>query len=198
MKTALLVGAGVGMALFAFSGGAFASVDGGAGGDVPADPAPDYQTGAALMAIRVFESNSTDSAYTLLNGGGRFSGFADHPAALGWGGTRLSDSTCRAAGYGPGCVSTAAGAYQIILPTWKRLKNKLGLIDFSPESQDAAAVELIRENGALADVQAGNFTAAINKLSHVWASMPGNYAAQRQGSLTAWLNAFTNNGGALA
>jgi lysozyme len=72
-------------------------------------------------------------------------------------------------GLGSGCKSTAAGRYQIIKPTWLSLKSKLGLPDFSPASQDAAAIELIRQRGALADVQAGRIESAVNKCAKVWA-----------------------------
>ncbi|KAI3416763.1 hypothetical protein GPALN_004244 [Globodera pallida] len=121
---------------------------------------------------------------------------ADHPALTGeWSGERLPDSMCQAAGFAPGCVSTAAGAYQIIRPTWRNLRAALGLPDFGPESQDAAAVELIRRRGALQDVRAGRFADAVRKCRNEWASLPGNYAGQGQrsmGTLAAW---FTDAGG---
>src|SRR6202035_5065809 len=66
---------------------------------------------------------------------------SDHPVITGeWHGESL-------AGLGPtyvGKVSTAAGAYQIIKPTWVSLKARLSLRDFTGPSQDAAATELIR------------------------------------------------------
>src|SRR5437016_727294 len=40
--------------------------------------------------------------------------------------------------------TTAAGAYQILHGTWLDVSLVLGLTDFGPTSQDAAAVELIR------------------------------------------------------
>ena len=138
--------------------------------------------------------------------------FSDHPAQfdrpdknqrrLGgvgeWSGLRLSDSMCANAGFGPGCISTAAGAYQIIRPTWEKIRDSLGLPDFSQTSQDAAAVELIRRRGALEDVKAGRVADAIGKCRNEWASLPGNYAGQGQRTpqtLIAW---FTDNGGYLA
>lgn len=122
--------------------------------------------------------------------------FSNHPAITGeWRGERLSDAMCANAGFGPGCVSTAAGAYQIIKPTWRTVAGVLGLGDFGPASQDAAAVELIRRRGALEDVKAGRVEAAIGKCRNEWASLPGNYAKQGQrsiGDLIAW---YQQNGG---
>lgn len=125
--------------------------------------------------------------------------FDDHPAVTGeWRGEVLSDGMCANAGFGPGCVSSAAGAYQIIKGTWLRIKGKLGLPDFGSTSQDAAAVELIRARGALEDVKAGRVADAIKKCRNEWASLPGNYAKQGQrdtGTLIGW---FQENGGQVA
>lgn len=68
--------------------------------------------------------------------------------------------------------STAAGRYQITSTTWKGLQKKLGLTDFGPESQDRAAIELLRQRGALQDVLDGNFEAAARKLGNEWQSLP--------------------------
>jgi muramidase (phage lysozyme) len=120
----------------------------------------------------------------------------DHPAITGeWRGERLSDAMCRNAGLGPGCVSTAAGAYQIIRPTWATLAKRLGLPDFTAASQDQAAIELIRSRGALEDVKAGRIAAAIDKCRNEWASLPGNYAKQGQRPLQTLLAWYSNNGG---
>lgn len=124
---------------------------------------------------------------------------SDHPAVTGeWRGERLSNSMCANAGFGPGCVSTAAGAYQIIRPTWVKVRDRLGLRSFGANEQDAAAVELIRSRGALEDVRAGRFAAAVDKCRREWASLPGNYAKQGQrsmGQLMAW---YQQNGGTTA
>ena len=125
--------------------------------------------------------------------------FSDHPRNTGeWAGERLPDAMCVKAGFGPGCVSTAAGAYQIIRPTWNTIKARVGLVDFTPPSQDAAAVQLIANRGALEDVKAGRITSAISKCRNEWASLPGNYAGQgqrNQSDLVAW---YQQNGGAIA
>jgi len=82
--------------------------------------------------------------------------------------------------------------------TWDRLQRKLGLEDFSPGNQDRAALELIDEAGALADVKAGRFPEAINKVRRIWASVPGAGYAQGERTL-AWLTTrYTDAGGVLA
>jgi len=125
--------------------------------------------------------------------------FADHPALTGeWTGKRLPDAMCKNAGFGPGCVSTAAGAYQIIKPTWLKMQAALSLPDFGPASQDAAAAELIRRRGALEDVKAGRIASAVNKCRNEWASLPGNYAKQGQRDIDTLLAWYQQNGGIFA
>lgn len=153
---------------------------------------------AFLAAIRVGEGTSASNGYSVLFGGATFASFDEHPALLGWGGGRLSDAMCRGAGFGPGCVSTAAGAFQINKPTWVRVRDKLGLSDFSPASQDAAALELISEKGALNDVRAGRVADAVGKVRKVWASLPGAGYGQGEVMLSNFINNYANAGGAIA
>jgi len=125
--------------------------------------------------------------------------FADHPAITGeWMGERLPDAMCRAAGRAPGCVSTAAGRYQMIKPTWSGIKNRLRLPDFSPDSQDRAAEYLIEQRGALGDVVAGRLQTAIAKCRVEWASLPGAGVGQPERRITDLIAAFTKAGGVLA
>lgn len=124
----------------------------------------------------------------------------DHPAVTGeWRGETLTDAQCAGVGLGSGCVSTAAGAYQITRPTWVRLKAKLGLSDFGPVSQDLAAVQLLRDCGAYTALMAGDLDGAVSRARRTWASLPGaNYAGQgmrSMGQVVAWFNAA---GGATA
>lgn len=79
--------------------------------------------------------------------------------------------------------SSAEGAYQFLNKTWDGVSKKLGLKDFSPQSQDLAAVYLIKQRGAVDDILNDNFESAINKLSLEWASLPtskGNSAYKGQ------------------
>jgi muramidase (phage lysozyme) len=120
-----------------------------------------------LSAISGSESkmNSPD-AYTMINSGGNFSDFSDHPFA----------STNRKTGYG-----LAAGKYQFMPATWNEYKAKLGLKDFSPASQDAAAWALAKDryrtetgNNLEADLKDPSKAMQISRgLSKTWTSLPG-------------------------
>lgn len=112
---------------------------------------------AMLRVIRAGEGTADAGGYRRLFGGGTFDGFADHPRIV------VSKS---------GYKSSAAGAYQILASTWDETKKLMGLKDFSPASQDWAAVGRIAARGALADVKAGRFETAIKKLAREWASLP--------------------------
>jgi len=158
----------------------------------------DANVSAFLAMLRTSEvSTAGPDGYGVLFGFQPFNDFTTHPALAGWNGVPLTDEQCRGAGFGPGCVSTAAGGYQINKPTWDRVRARLGLPDFSPASQDAAAVELIREKGALDDVRAGRFDQAVNKVRRVWASLPGaGYAGQGTRTLAWARSQYENAGGA--
>lgn len=120
---------------------------------------------------------------------------ADHPAVSGeWRGESIANLGPQYAGK----VSTAAGRYQLIKPTWIACRNALRLADFSPASQDAAAVYLIKARGALAKVQAGEVADAIRLCRNEWASLPGGDSGQPQRRLEALLQVFDNAGGSLA
>src|SRR5512146_1947176 len=56
--------------------------------------------------------------------------------------------------------STGAGRYQIIRGTWAGVAGELKLPDFSPVSQDRAAIQLIFERRALPQIMAGNIAQA--------------------------------------
>ena len=101
-----------------------------------------------------------DRGYDVLVGGTLFQGYSDHPRKL------VSLSRL-------GIASTAAGRYQLLARYYNVYKKQLGLPDFSPASQDAIAVQQIRERGAIPDIQAGHLRSAINKCRNIWASLPG-------------------------
>lgn len=124
--------------------------------------------------------------------------FADHPAITGeWSGKRLPDAMCRNAGYGPGCVSTAAGAYQIKKSTWQAVRSKIGATSFNAQWQDAAAIELTRRRGALEHVKAGRLQAAIAACALEWASLPGNSYKQGTKAMPDLFATFNRAGGAI-
>lgn len=123
----------------------------------------------------------------------------DHPAITGeWRGEKLPDHQCKAAGHKPGCISTAAGKYQFIRPTWASLKSRLRLADFGPAAQDAAAIQLLRDRGAHRPLERGDFVGAVVAARAEWASLPGAGKDQPERSLT-WLQAaYLRAGGSLA
>lgn len=112
---------------------------------------------AFLRVIRAGETSQDDIAYRTMFGGGTFASFNDHP--------RVKNSAA-------GLVSTAAGAYQFLERTWDGLDAKYNFPDFSPATQDFAAVALILGRGALDDVLAGRFEQAVRKCNKEWASLP--------------------------
>lgn len=87
-------------------------------------------------------------------------------------------------------VSTAAGRYQFIAPTWDGLVRRLALPDFSPDSQDRACVQLLRDCGALACLQAGMIPDAVRHAAPVWASLPGAGYGQRENKMIQVLEWF--------
>lgn len=113
----------------------------------------------------------------------RFSDFSTHP--------------------GPGIDgrTTAAGRYQINKANWKENgEKKMGLTDFSADTQDLIAVEAIRYAHALDDVIAGDIEPAARKTSTIWAAIPKgpgipNDAGQPYMHYENFLKAFKENGG---
>lgn len=95
--------------------------------------------------------------------------------------------------------TSAAGAYQFLSSTWDDVSGKLGLPDFGPQSQDLAALELMRRNGSLPHVLAGEFDQAVKKDGKTWASLPSSPYAQpkrSQGFVERALNAVVPSAGA--
>ena len=93
--------------------------------------------------------------------------------------------------------TSAAGRYQFLARTWDALAAKLGLPDFSPESQDRACLELIRQRNALGDVEAGRVESAIAKCAPIWASLPGAGYNQPERKLSALVASYNQAGGTL-
>ncbi len=137
---------------------------------------------AFLSLIAYAERTTGPNGYRILFGGGTFNSYADHPRI-----------------YVPfrNTSSSAAGRYQILARTWDTLANRLNLPDFSPASQDAAAIELIREKGALNDVRAGRVDVAVSKVRKVWASLPGAGYDQPERNINTLVAAFVRAGGQL-
>lgn len=135
--------------------------------------------------------------YMTFYGGSYFANMADHPVITGEKkGYPLSAAMCRNAGLNPGCVSTAAGAYQLTRPTWSALREQAPRIErFDKAGQDEAARRLLNEIGALAMISAGNIGGAIKLASKRWASLPYSTAGQSKRSLDEVVAFFTEGGG---
>lgn len=86
--------------------------------------------------------------------------------------------------------TSAQGAYQFIRNTWKGSSAAMGLTDFSPRSQDLAALHLLHQNGSIPDIQAGNYAAALQKDGQTWASLPTSrhpQPRQKMEQVAKWL-----------
>ena len=135
---------------------------------------------AFLIMIQYSEGTYGKDGYRMLYGGSYFNDLSKHPNTpiTKW-----------------GITSTAAGAYQILNKTWNEIQAKLKLPDFSPLSQDKAAIELIRRRKALEDVMAGRFAQAIEKCKKEWASLPGAGYGQNEKNAKSLIAVYKMAGG---
>lgn len=71
--------------------------------------------------------------------------------------------------------TTAAGKYQFVFATWRQQAKEMGLKDFGPANQDAAAIGLLAALGALEYVVLGLPIKAIRiaATDAGWTSLPG-------------------------
>jgi muramidase (phage lysozyme) len=121
----------------------------------------------------------SDDGYNVLVGGSLFNDYSDHPRKL----IKLPKL---------GISSTAAGRYQILARYFDAYKETLKLKDFSPASQDAIAIQLIKEQKALSDVDNNRAENAIVKCANIWASFPGAGYGQHEHSLSRLLQYYDN------
>ena len=117
---------------------------------------------AMLDAIAFAEGTAKypNDGYNTMFTGKQFSGFGDHPRKIQ-----------RSRRY----ASDAAGRYQFLSTTWDPLAKKLGLKDFSPASQDKAAIELSRQYDVTQQLlqKEGMSMKVSSLLGRQWASFPG-------------------------
>lgn len=118
-----------------------------------------------------------DRGYDVIVGGDLFSGYKDHPRKLVYL-PRL------------GIKSTAAGRYQILARFYDAYKILLKLPDFSPESQDKIAIQLIKECKAIGDIEDGRIENALTKCRSRWASLPGAGYGQMEHNMETLLSKF--------
>ncbi|WP_426111322.1 paar repeat-containing protein [Massilia sp. PWRC2] len=114
---------------------------------------------AFLKAIADAEGGDYDFKYGAVKGRRndpwRFTDYSTHP------------------GPGSGGVTTAAGMYQITKATWEdHGERRMGLTDFTPETQDLIAVSILRGSGAIEKIKAGDIQSGVAEASHQWASLP--------------------------
>lgn len=126
----------------------------------------------------------SDNGYNVMVGGKLFDSYDDHPRKL--------------VDLGSGLKSTAAGRYQILARYYDAYKKSLRLRDFGYAAQDAIATQMIKEQLALADIEAGRFDKAVDKCKNIWASLPGAGYGQRENKLANLRDAYTQAGGTLA
>ena len=90
--------------------------------------------------------------YDVIVGGELFTDYSDHPRKL----VTLN----------PKLKSTGAGRYQLLSRWWDAYRKQLGLKDFSPKSQDAVALRLVRR-GALPMIDRGDIRQAIDRYATI-------------------------------
>jgi len=113
-----------------------------------------------LDTIAFAEGTDKLHGYNTLVGGKKIADLSNHPNIVG---LKTKDG-----------ASTAFGRYQITGSTWRGLQKKYGFSDFTPETQDLAAVALLKDAGALPAVLAGDLKGGIDKVKNIWVSLPGS------------------------
>lgn len=149
----------------------------------------DQNIQAFLKAIAEAEGGGYDFKYGAIRGKRndpwRFTDFSTHPGA-GFGGK-----------------TTAAGMYQENIDTWREMGGNMGLSDFTPETQDLVAVEILRIIKAIDKIKAGDISGALDKASHRWSSLPqgkglpGHYPTQPSVSFEMFESNYNKFGGSI-
>lgn len=145
---------------------------------------------AALRTIRFCEGTLADDGYNYIFGSSprndkRFTDMSTHPNVT--------------VPYG-NSVSTAAGAYQILIGTYRGLIAKYGLPDcFDNNAQDLLCLCLFDEIGVLTDISKGLIlqSEVITKLAKIWASIPSSQYGQPTKSMEEFRAHYLSEGGAI-
>ena len=116
----------------------------------------------------------------MTSGGELFTDYSDHPRKL----VTLN----------PKLKSTGAGRHQLLSRWWDAYRKQLGLKDFSPKSQDAVALQQIKERGALPMIDRGDIRSAPTS-SNIWASLPGAGYGQFEHKADSLIAKFKEAGG---
>ena len=118
--------------------------------------------------------------YDVIVGGELFTDYSDHPRKL----VTLN----------PKLKSTGAGRYQLF-PRCGCLPQAVWPERFSPKSQDAVALQQIKERGALPMIDRGDIRQAIDRCSNIWASLPGAGYGQFEHKADSLIAKFKEAGG---
>jgi len=130
-----------------------------------------------------------DNGYNVIVGGTLFHDYSDHPRF------KLYEKKDEFIRNGKKDYSTAAGRYQVLGKYFDAYKRQLNLPDFGHDSQDKIAIQMIRECGALADVDAGRFDVSVRKCKSRWASLPGAGYGQHENKLESLRLVYQKAGG---
>lgn len=123
---------------------------------------------ALLDMISHAEGTSGQNGYKTMFGGDKFD------TSNGWKHPNIGKRTSW------GSITTAAGRYQFLTPTWNAAAKALGLKDFSPENQDKAALWLAKQRGVDPSKQISEND--IYRLGGEWASLEGGPNMVKGGS----------------
>ncbi|MGX0890939.1 muramidase (phage lysozyme) [Pseudomonas sp. ADAK2 TE3594] len=149
----------------------------------------DKNVKAFLVAIAESEGGSYHAKY----GYGWAPGFQSGK----W--TFTDESTHPGAGYGG--KTTASGMYQITIATWREYAGKMGLTDFTPNTQDLIAVDILRTLGVIDKIKAGDIPGAMPKAATRWAALPegpgkkNHYPPQPYAEYPKFLESYKSAGG---
>ena len=119
--------------------------------------------------------------YDVIVGEELFTDYSDHPRKL----VTLN----------PKLKSTGADATSFFSRWWMPTAKQLYPKDFSPKSQDAVALQQIKERGALPMIDRGDIRQAIDRCSNIWASLPGAGYGQFEHKADSLIAKFKEAGG---
>lgn len=132
--------------------------------------------GEALL--NAIAENESAGDWNVIYGGSTFDSYADHPRKA----VKITS------GPNKGKTSSAAGKFQILGYVFDDVAKKIGVTDFTPESQKKVAWYLIREkykfNDAklMNDLRSGDVANVGRKLSGLWTSLAGGIEATQSDS----------------
>lgn len=126
-----------------------------------------------------------DRGYNVMFRGDLISDYSRHPNMM----HTYTDKNGKQGG------STAAGRYQFLYKTYDAMAKRLGIMDFSPESQDKVAIALMLEKGV--DFSDGaDFGRNVAKINNVWTSLAGSSLGMQHHSVRSFqqnLDAFNQS-----